>query len=267
MFNCGKFRSSKDKKDDEDKKQETVEDEILGLRLKEQTLLEKLNLVRKELEDKKEQVDKLEVIKDLFARSGFKLCVKTETGEDYSTIGYLARVVRVYIEAPEGYRVFAKKMSAVDFEYFINMVYKGRAQFDKLLPLGFMKISDIRIGSIKGDFIGCFEYKVELETDKYIWSGNCTVKLWGNGTFDIRSYVYLDVHIKKRDVLANGVVRDEETTCSGAYTIYFTLNKENIASEDIVEELTTVYAKLKDAVLSDAVELSQERRRGKWQEK
>lgn len=137
------------------------------------------------------------------------------------------------------------------------MVYKGREQFDKLLPLSFMKISDIRIGSIKGDFIGCFEYKVELETDKYIWSGNCTVKLWGNGTFDIRSYVYHDVRIKKRDVLVNGVVRDEETTCSGAYTIYFTLNKENIASEDIVEELTTVYAKLKDAVLSGTVELKQ----------
>lgn len=34
MFNFGKFRNSKDKKYDEDKKQETVEDEILGLRLK-----------------------------------------------------------------------------------------------------------------------------------------------------------------------------------------------------------------------------------------
>lgn len=87
--------------------------------------------------------------------------------------------------------------------------------------------------------------------------GCCTVKLFGDGTFDIRSYVYRDIRIKKRDVLASGVVRDEETTGLGTYTIYFTLNKENIVSEDIVEELTTVYAKLKDAVLSDTVRLSQ----------
>ena len=42
MLNFGKFRSSKDKKDDEDKKQETVEDEILGLRLKRADLIGKV---------------------------------------------------------------------------------------------------------------------------------------------------------------------------------------------------------------------------------
>ena len=257
MFNFGKLRSSKKKKNNEVEKQETVEDVILGLRLEEQTLLDKLGIVRKELEDKKEHVDKLEVVKNLFARSGFKLCVKTDTGDDYGKVGYLARGVRVYVEAPEGYRIFAKKMSAVDFEYFINMVFKGGEHFEKLLSLGFMKIRDLRVGSIKGDFIGCFEYNVEIETVEYIWSGYCAVKLLGDGTFDIRSYVYNNVNIDKKDVLPSGVVREEQTAGSGVYKIYFTLDRENIASEDIVEELTTVYAKLKDAVLSDTVELSQ----------
>ena len=58
-------------------------------------------------------------------------------------------------------------------------------------------------------------------------------------------------------MLSSGVVREEQTFGLDAYTIYFTLNKENIASKDIVKELTTVYAKLKDAVLSDTVELRQ----------
>ena len=57
--------------------------------------------------------------------------------------------------------------------------------------------------------------------------------------------------------MSSGVVREEQTFGLDAYTIYFTLNKENIASKDIVKELTTVYAKLKDAVLSDTVELRQ----------
>lgn len=258
MFNLGKFRSSKNKKDDEDKKQETVEDEILGLRLKEQTLLEKLNLVRKELEGKKEQVDKLEVVEGLFARSGFKLGVKTDTGDGYDKVRYYNSDVHVYIEDKDGYIIFTRTVQAVEFGSFVHTIYEVKDVFEKILTLDFMKINDVKIArSTKEDFIGCLEYSVEVETDYYIWMGCCTVKLFGDGTFDIRSYVYRDIRIKKRDVLASGVVRDEETTGLGTYTIYFTLNKENIASEDIVEELTTVYAKLKDAVLSDTVELRQ----------
>lgn len=258
MFNFGKFRSSKDKKDDEDKKQETVEDEILGLRLKEQTLLEKLNLVRKELEGKKEQVDKLEVVKDLFARSGFKLSVKTDTGDGYDKVRYYNSDVHVYIGDEDGNIISAETVQAVDFGRFVHRIYEGKDLFEKLVKLDFMKLRKMTLGrSTSEDYISCFEYYVEVETNEYIWSGYCTVKLFGDGTFDIRSYVYRDIRIKKRDVLASGVVRDEETTGLGTYTIYFTLNKENIVSEDIVEELTTVYAKLKDAVLSDAVELSQ----------
>lgn len=258
MFNLGKFRSSKDKKDDEDKKQETVEDEILGLRLKEQTLLEKLNLVRKELEGKKEQVDKLEVVEGLFARSGFKLCVKTDTGDGYDKVRYYNSDVHVDIEDKDGYIIFTRIVQAVEFGSFVHTIYEVKDVFEKLLTLDFMKINNVKIvRSTKEDFIGCLEYSVEVETDYYIWMGCCTVKLFRDGTFDIRSYVYRDIRIKKRDVLASGVVRDEETTGLGTYTIYFTLNKENIASEDIVEELTTVYVKLKDAVLSDAVELKQ----------
>jgi hypothetical protein len=258
MLNFGKFRSSKDKKDDEDKKQETVEDEILGLRLKEQTLLEKLNLVRKELEGKKEQVDKLEVVEGLFARSGFKLCVKTDTGDGYDKVRYYDSNVHVYIDDEDGNIISAETVQAVDFGRFVHTIYEVKDVFEKLLTLDFMKINNVKIArSTKEDFIGCLEYSVEVETDYYIWMGCCTVKLFGDGTFDIRSYVYRDIRIKKRDVLASGVVRDEETTGLGTYTIYFTLNKENIVSEDIVEELTTVYAKLKDAVLSDTVRLSQ----------
>lgn len=258
MFNFGKFRNSKDKKDDEDKKQETVEDEILGLRLKEQTLLEKLNLVRKELEDKKEQVDKLEVVEGLFARSGFKLCVKTDTGDGYDKVRYYNSDVHVCIEDKDGYIIFKRIVQAVEFASFVHTIYEVKDVFEKLLTLDFMKINNVKIArSTKEDFIGCLEYSVEVETDYYIWMGCCTVKLFGDGTFDIRSYVYRDIRIKKRDVLASGVVRDEETTGLGTYTIYFTLNQENIASKDIVEELTTVYAKLKDAVLSDTVELKQ----------
>lgn len=258
MFNFGKFRNSKDKKDDEDKKQETVEDEILGLRLKEQTLLEKLNLVRKELEDKKEQVDKLEVVEGLFARSGFKLCVKTDTGDGYDKVRYYNSDVHVCIEDKDGYIIFTRIVQAVEFGSFVHTIYEVKDVFEKLLTLDFMKINNVKIArSTKEDFIGCLEYSVEVETDYYIWMGCCTVKLFGDGTFDIRSYVYRDIRIKKRDVLASGVVRDEETTGLGTYTIYFTLNQENIASKDIVEELTTVYAKLKDAVLSDTVELKQ----------
>ena len=258
MFNLGKFRSSKDKKDDEDKKQETVEDEILGLRLKEQTLLEKLNLVRKELEGKKEQVNKLEVVEGLFARSGFKLCVKTDTGDGYDKVRYYNSDVHVDIEDKDGYIIFTRIVQAVEFGSFVHTIYEVKDVFEKLLTLDFMKINNVKIArSTKEDFIGCLEYSVEVETDYYIWMGCCTVKLFRDGTFDIRSYVYRDIRIKKRDVLASGVVRDEETTGLGTYTIYFTLNKENIASKDIVEELTTVYAKLKDAVLSDTVELKQ----------
>lgn len=258
MFNFGKFRNSKDKKDDEDKKQETVEDEILGLRLKEQTLLEKLNLVRKELEDKKEQVDKLEVVEGLFARSGFKLCVKTDTGDGYDKVRYYNSDVHVCIEDKDGYIIFTRIVQAVEFGSFVHTIYEVKDVFEKLLTLDFMKINNVKIArSTKEDFIGCLEYSVEVETDYYIWMGCCTVKLFRDGTFDIRSYVYRDVRIKKRDVLASGVVRDEETTGLGTYTIYFTLNQENIASKDIVKELTTVYAKLKDAVLSDTVELRQ----------
>lgn len=258
MFNFGKFRSSKDKKDDEDKKQETVEDEILGLRLKEQTLLEKLNLVRKELEGKKEQVDKLEVVEGLFARSGFKLGVKTDTGDGYDKVRYYNSDVHVYIEDKDGYIIFTRTVQAVEFGSFVHTIYEVKDVFEKLLTLDFMKINDVKIArSTKEDFIGCLEYSVEVETDYYIWMGCCTVKLFGDGTFDIRSYVYRHVQINKKDLLSSGVVREEQTFGLDAYTIYFTLNKENIASKDIVKELTTVYAKLKDAVLSDAVELSQ----------
>jgi len=258
MFNFGKFRSSKDKKDDEDKKQETVEDEILGLRLKEQTLLEKLNLVRKELEGKKEQVDKLEVVEGLFARSGFKLGVKTDTGDGYDKVRYYNSDVHVYIEDKDGYIIFTRTVQAVEFGSFVHTIYEVKDVFEKLLTLDFMKINDVKIArSTKEDFIGCLEYSVEVETDYYIWMGYCTVKLFGDGTFDIRSYVYRHVQINKKDLLSSGVVREEQTFGLDAYTIYFTLNKENIASKDIVKELTTVYAKLKDAVLSDTVELRQ----------
>lgn len=258
MFNLGKFRSSKDKKDDEDKKQETVEDEILGLRLKEQTLLEKLNLVRKELEGKKEQVDKLEVVEGLFARSGFKLGVKTDTGDGYDKVRYYNSDVHVYIEDKDGYIIFTRTVQAVEFGSFVHTIYEVKDVFEKLLTLDFMKINDVKIArSTKEDFIGCLEYSVEVETDYYIWMGCCTVKLFGDGTFDIRSYVYRHVQINKKDLLSSGVVREEQTFGLDAYTIYFTLNKENIASKDIVKELTTVYAKLKDAVLSDTIELRQ----------
>lgn len=258
MFNFGKFRSSKDKKDDEDKKQETVEDEILGLRLKEQTLLEKLNLVRKELEGKKEQVDKLEVVEGLFARSGFKLCVKTDTGDGYDKVRYYASNVHVYIDDEDGNIISAETVQAVDFGRFVHRIYEGKDLFEKLVKLDFMKLRKMTLGrSTSEDYISCFEYYVEVESNEYIWSGYCTVKLFGDGTFDIRSYVYRHVQINKKDLLSSGVVREEQTFGLDAYTIYFTLNKENIASKDIVKELTTVYAKLKDAVLSDTVELRQ----------
>lgn len=131
MFNFGKFRSSKDKKDDEDKKQETVEDEILGLRLKEQTLLEKLNLVRKELEGKKEQVDKLEVVEGLFARSGFKLGVKTDTGDGYDKVRYYNSDVHVYIEDKDGYIIFTRTVQAVEFGSFVHTIYEVKDVFEK----------------------------------------------------------------------------------------------------------------------------------------
>lgn len=251
MFNFGKLKSRKEKK-------ETVEDEILGLRLKEQTLLDELGVVRKELEGKKEQVDKLEVVKDLFARSGFKLSVKTDTGDGYDKVRYYDSNVHVYIDDEDGNIISTKTVQAVDFGRFVHRVYEGKDLFEKLVKLDFMKLRKMALGrSTSEDYISCFEYYVEVETDEYIWSGYCTVKLFGDGTFDIRSYVYRHVQINKKDVLSSGVVREEQTFGSDAYTIYFTLNKENIASEDIVKELTTVYAKLKDAVLSDTVELKQ----------
>lgn len=163
MFNLGKFRSSKDKKDDEDKKQETVEDEILGLRLKEQTLLEKLNLVRKELEGKKEQVDKLEVVEGLFARSGFKLCVKTDTGDGYDKVRYYNSDVHVDIEDKDGYIIFTRIVQAVEFGSFVHTIYEVKDVFEKLLTLDFMKINNVKIArSTKEDFIGCLEYSVEV---------------------------------------------------------------------------------------------------------
>ena len=87
--------------------------------------MEKLNLVRKELEGKKEQVDKLEVVEGLFARSGFKLCVKTDTGDGYDKVRYYDSNVHVYIDDEDGNIISAETVQAVDFGRFVHRIYGG----------------------------------------------------------------------------------------------------------------------------------------------